>query len=309
MRNISLPIVFIAAAVVLSSCLSSSKPATGAAVDMWSVYNQTFRNAKYVDLSHTISPQIPVWEGFGPPVFGPAMNPLTSKPYNYATEGFESTRIILSSEQLGTHIDAPAHWAPEYPAVDEIPPTFVIRPLVVISIASKAGQNPNYHLRVDDITEWELKNGKIPEGSVVFVRSDWSQTWPAAALARQRYFPGVTLDALKLLHQERKILLHGHEPFDTDSTPGMDAESWLMHNGYAQLEVLANLDKIPEKGALVIIGFPKFQGGTGSYARVIAVCPPEWRYGVSIDEVKESPLPKSDKKLMWDFNLGVRVRK
>ena len=29
-------------------------------------------------------------------------------------------------------------------------------------------------------------------------------------------FPGVSLEALKLLHLERHILLHGHEPLDTD---------------------------------------------------------------------------------------------
>jgi hypothetical protein len=32
-------------------------------------------------------------------------------------------------------------------------------------------------------------------------------------------FPGSTLEAIKLLHLERKILLHGHEPLDADSTP------------------------------------------------------------------------------------------
>ncbi len=302
-------IIAVAAVFVLSSCSALKTEQPKEAADLWKAYDQYFRNAKYVDMSHTISPQIPTWEGFGPPVFGPAMNPQTGKFYNYKDDGFEATRYILSCDQLGTHIDAPAHWAPEYPAIDEIPPTFAIRPLVVISIAAKVVQNPNYHLKVEDILEWEKKYGKIPEGSVVFVRSDWSQTWPSPALARQRYFPGVSLDALKFLHLERKILMHGHEPFDTDSTPGYEGEYWLMHNGYTQAEVVMNLDKVPEKGALVLIGFPKFQGGTGGFTRFIAVCPPDWRYGISIDEVKEAPLPKMEKTLIWDFNLGVRVRK
>jgi len=293
-------------AILLSSCAGGPvKNAT----DLWQVYNQSFKNAKYVDLTHAVSPRIPVWEGFGPPIFGPAMNPVTAKPYNYKDDGFEATRYILSSDQIGTHVDAPAHWDPEYPAIDELPATYAIRPLVVISIADKVAQNPNYHLRIEDVQKWEKTNGMIPEGSVVFVRSDWSQTWPSKALAHQRLFPGVSLEALKFLHLERKILMHGHEPLDTDSTPGQDAESWLMHNGYAQAEVIANLDKVPEKGALVIIGFTKFQGGTGGYARFIAVCPPDWRYGVSSSEVKDSPLPKMEKILIWDFDQGVRVRK
>ena len=49
-----------------------------------------------------------------------------------------------------------------------------------------------------------------------------------------------------------------------------------MHNGYTQAEGVANLDKVPEVGALVIIGYPKFGGGLGGYARYIAVCPADW---------------------------------
>jgi len=65
---------------------------------------------------------------------------------------------------------------------------------------------------------------------------------------------------------------------------------------------------VSEKGALVAIGFPKFQGGTGGYARFIAICPPDWKYGVSVGQVPEAPLARSDKPLHWDAALGVRVR-
>jgi hypothetical protein len=65
---------------------------------------------------------------------------------------------------------------------------------------------------------------------------------------------------------------------------------------------------VPEKGALVAIGYPKFKGGLGGYARYIAICPPNWKYGVSVNEIPEAPLAKSDKPLHWDKQLGVRVR-
>ena len=55
-----------------------------------------------------------------------------------------------------------------------------------------------------------------------------------------------------------------------------------MHNGYTQAEGVANLDQVPEVGALVIIGYPKIGGGLGGYARYIAVCPSDWPYGVMI---------------------------
>jgi Putative cyclase len=76
----------------------------------------------------------------------------------------------------------------------------------VISIVEQLKKDDNYHLRVADIENWEAEHGRIPEGSVVFVRSDWSKRWPDPALATTKRFPGVSLAALKFLHEQRKIL-------------------------------------------------------------------------------------------------------
>jgi hypothetical protein len=87
----------------------------------------------------------------------------------------------------------------------------------------------------------------------------------------------------------------------------MEGDSWLLHLGYAQADGVANLDKIPETGALVIIGYPKFGGGLGGYARFIAVCPPDRTYGTTIGAA-DAPLPKSEKPLHYDAAAGMRVR-
>jgi kynurenine formamidase len=52
---------------------------------------------------------------------------------------------------------------------------------------------------------------------------------------------------LKFLHEKRHILFHGHEPLDTDTTPTLEGEHWLMHHGYTQAEGVANLDQVPER--------------------------------------------------------------
>lgn len=275
---------------------------------LWQIYDESLRGAKYVDLTHTITPTIPVWAGFGPSRFAPTVDPKTGQPYTYEKSGFEATQYHLQTDQLGTQLDPPAHWAPEYAAIDELPPTFAVRPLVVISIAPQVRRNFNYSLKVSDIRAWERRYGRIPEGSVVMVRSDWSKRWPDPALSTLKRFPGVSLDALKFLHRRREILFHGHEPLDTDSSPKLEGESWLMHHGYAQAEGVDNLDKVPATGALVEIGFPKFRGGLGGYARFIAICPPEWRHGVSVGEVPEAPLQRFDDRLHFDREKGFRVR-
>lgn len=294
--------------VLLSVLLFYNAYAAKPQQNLWQLYDQYLKHAKYVDLTHTITPSIPVWAGFGHSKFGPTINPETGKPYTYEKDDFEATHYDLATDQLGTQLDPPAHWAPEFPAIDELPATYCIRPLVVISIVDKVKRDAGYHLTVPDILDWEKVNGKIPEGSVVFVRSDWSKEWPNPELSTRKIFPGVKLDALKFLHEQRKILFHGHEPLDTDTTPTLEGESWLMHHGYTQAEGVANLDQVPESGALVAIGYPKFQGGTGGYARYIAICPPDWKYGVSVGETPEAPLAKQSKPLHWDQNSGMRVR-
>jgi kynurenine formamidase len=286
----------------------ASNPAVQPAPSLWAVYTQSLENAKYIDLTHALNPSIPVWKGFGPAEFGPTLNPETGQPYEYARDGFEANRYVLSTDQFGTQLDPPAHWAPEYPAIDELPATYALRPLVVISIVDQVTADPGYHLQVNDIEQWESFNGRIPPGSVVMIRSDWSKEWPDAALAIRTVFPGVSLAALKFLHEQRHILFHGHEPLDTDTTPALEGEYWLMHNGYAQAEGVTNLDQVQEAGCLVTIGYPKFQGGLGGYARYVAICHPDWPYGVSPGQVPEAPLPRSVKLLHWDPDRGVRVR-
>jgi len=51
--------------------------------------------------------------------------------------------IGLTTDQLGTQLDPPAHWAPEFPSIDELPATYAVRPLVVISIVEQVKKDPN----------------------------------------------------------------------------------------------------------------------------------------------------------------------
>jgi kynurenine formamidase len=284
----------------------ASRPAPA---DLWAVYERSLAGARYIDLTHPLTPSIPVWKGFGHPTFDRTINPKTGRPYTYAKDGFEATQYHLTTDQYGTQLDPPAHWAPEYPSIDELPPTFAVRPLAVISIVDEVAKDPGYALQISDIRRWENEHGRIPAGSVVMVRSDWSKRWPDPKLAAEPVFPGVSLDALKFLHERRHILFHGHEPLDTDDTPTLEGESWLMHHGYTQAEGVAHLDLVPATGCLVEMGFPKFEGGLGGYARYIAICPHDWKYGVTVAEAPGAPLPKSDGILRWDEKLGVRTRR
>jgi kynurenine formamidase len=287
-------------------------PPAEAATDLWTVYSEFFAKARYIDLTHTVHPTSVVWKGFGFSKFEPAVDPESGQPYTYDKAGFEATRYTFATDQLGTQLDPPAHWAPEYPAIDELPATYALRPLLVISIVSQVRKKADYKLTVADIKAWEKDNGRIPAGSVVMVRSDWSKKWTddpekAKALAADPKFPGVSLPALEFLHLRRHILFHGHEPLDTDNSPDLAGESWLMHHGYTQAEGVDNLDDVPQTGCLLSIGYPKFKGGLGGYARYVAICPPDSPHGAKVSS-KDAPLRRFSKKLHWDTAKGFRVR-
>ncbi|TMH55507.1 MAG: cyclase family protein, partial [Betaproteobacteria bacterium] len=231
-------------------------------------------------------------------------------PFTYEKTGLETTAYTFATDQFGTQLDPPAHWHQCFPAIDELPATLALRKLAVISIADKVKADANYHLTAADVRAWERTNGMIPAGSVVMVRSDWSKRWPDASRIQPAdgRFPGSTIEAIKLLHLERKILLHGHEPLDADSTPTLVVEDWLMNNGYMQAEGVTNLDQVPATGALIAIGFPRLKGGTGGYASFTAICPPDWTHGARPREVAEAPLPYNDKRLVWNETKGLRER-
>jgi len=302
-----------AAGAALTSLVSGDEAsAKSGGAGLWQVYDQTLSHARYIDLTHSITPGMPVWKGFGPATFSPSVDPSTGTAYTYAKDGFEATAYQIATDQFGTQLDPPAHWAPEFPGIDELPATYAVRPLVVISIVPQVEKDPTYALQVSDIRAWEDENGRIPRGSVVMVRSDWSKKWTddpvkAKELAADPKFPGVSLAALEFLHLQRHILFHGHEPLDTDTTPTLEGEDWLMHHGYTQAEGVANLEGVPETGCLVSIGYPKFKGGLGGYARYVAICPPGTAKGDRISG-RDAPLPSYSTPLHWDTSLGYRVR-
>ena len=266
---------------------------------LWDLYESTFKTAKYVDLTHAFEPIQPVWPGFGHAKFKPAIAGSDLGDYakkgdefTYEKHGFIATAYELTTDQYGTQLDPPAHWDNMGATISDIPASVTLRPLVVVDIHEKVAQDPGYHATIDDVKAWEGEHGTVPEGSVVMFRSDWHKKWSDVENFAKKPFPGVKLDTLQFLHNERKILFHGHEPLDTDTTPTLEGEAWLMHNHFAQAEGVANLDQVPEAGALIAIGFAKPKGGVGGYARYVAICPPDWQHGVSVADAPGAPLPK-----------------
>jgi len=249
-------------------------PAAREGPDLLAAY-ASLATRRFVDLTHSFGPDTPHWKGFG------EMKVRTL--YTIAKDGFHVDEFCHVG-QWGTHVDPPAHFHEGKKTVDQIDPKDMLLPLVVLDVHEKVARNADYLLTLEDVQGWEARHGRIPEHAFVAMRTDWSKRWPNDAAMQNRdakgvaHYPGWSMPVLKLLYEQRHIAASGHETTDTDG--GINAtkddysmESYVLGTNHYQIEMLADLDKVPEYGALVMVSFPKPAQGSGFPARVIAIVP------------------------------------
>ena len=137
-------------------------------------------------------------------------------------------REFSLSDGFGTHIDAPSHYARGLWTVDQIPTERLVRPLVVINIASKARANADTLLTVEDIAAWEDQHGHIPQGAVVVLRTGWGGRWnnPASFRNADRqgvpHFPGFSVEAAQFLVDARYVVGIGTDTMSVDGGSSRD---------------------------------------------------------------------------------------
>lgn len=232
----------------------------------------TFQAHRKVDLTHSFGPNTPVWSGFGQARFTPAVDPRTLEAYTIAHDGFRATYYAMVG-QYGTHVDAPAHFAADGKYLDEIGLDEMILPLVVLDDTPYLAADPAHAFSPDDLAAWEKQHGPVPKGAFAALRSDLSKDWGDPKRFERTPFPAWRADTLKILFEGRGVTAIGHEAMDTDVTPEMTSERYVLGHGHWQIEVMANLDKVPATGAVLVASWPKPERGLGFPARVYAVLP------------------------------------
>jgi len=268
------PLYVLLALVLAAAGDTGMAAAAGTEPSLQQIY-ATLAHKRFVDLTHSFGTNTPHWKGFEP------MRVRTL--YTIEKDGFE-VQELCHVGQWGTHIDPPAHFHKGLRTVDRIDPKEMLLPLVVLDVHAKVAANPDYVITLEDVHAWEARHGRIPAGAFVALRTDWSKRWPSDAAMQNRdaagvaHYPGWSKPVLQLLYEQRKITASGHETTDTD--PGLattkddySLESYILGRDSYQIELLANLDQVPEAGALVMVSFPKLEHGTGFPARVVAILP------------------------------------
>jgi kynurenine formamidase len=233
--------------------------------------------SKLIDLTHSFDEKTVFWPTAKPFAWHREAWGKAPGGYWYSSASFEA------SEHLGTHIDSPIHFAERGATTDSIPLTQLVGPAVVIDVTAAAARNADYELLATDVEAWEKSNGKIPIGAIVLVRTGWSKFWPdrarymgtaAAGDVSNLRFPGISPAAAKLL-VARRVDGAGIDTASLDHGPSKEFQTHRILNGAGiyGLENVANMDRLPVKGATLIALPMKIRNGTGGPVRIMAILP------------------------------------
>lgn len=227
------------------------------------------RFSRVRDLTHTLTPEFPTF--FGVPGIG--MKQLKA----FKKDGFNLMEWTVL-EHSGTHIDTPIHFSESGAGPDTLAVDDLVVPLAVINVAAKADANADYQLTPADIRQWERRHGRLPAGCCVAMHAGWGRHLGTPRFIGKDdsgvlHFPGFHPEATAMLLKERRVAGIAVDTISLDHGPSKDFKThyaWLP-SGRWGLESVANLDKVPPRGATLVVGAPKIKGATGGPTRVLAL--------------------------------------
>ncbi len=225
--------------------------------------------ARIEDLTHTLSPDFPTFDGMP----GIAMD-QTSR---FDSDGYNLFQITLN-EHSGTHMDAPLHFSADGQSVDQLPVGQLVVPLAIVDIRARAAEDADAQVTPDDLVAWRSANGDFPAGGAVAMLSGWaehaaSDKFRNADADGVMHFPGFHPEAAQMLLDETETAGIAVDTLSLDFGSSQDFathHAWLPAGRWG-LEAVANLDRLPATGATLVVGAPKFQGGSGGPSRLFAL--------------------------------------
>jgi kynurenine formamidase len=184
------------------------------------------RDARVVDLTHPFDEQTVYWPN------APHGFRLESLSHGRTPAGFfYAANVLCAPEHGGTHLDAPIHFAEGGHTADQVPIDRLVAPAVVLDVSAAAAADADHRLTVGEVEAWERQHGRIAEGTIVLLRTGWSERWPD----RKRYlgddtpgetthlhFPSYGAAAAALLVKDRRVAALGVDTASIDHGPARD---------------------------------------------------------------------------------------
>jgi len=233
---------------------------------------------KLVDLTYPFSSKTLHWPTAKPFHLEKVSEGRTPGGYWYSSYNYGG------SEHVGTHLDAPFHFAEGKWTTEQIPLGQTIGPGAVIDLRRSAAKDRDYLLKVDDIRAWEKLHGRLPSGAIVLIHTGWGKYWDDRKLyfgsdepgnVTELHFPGVSKQAAEFLVKQRRVNAVGIDTPSIDHGPSRD---FIAHQVFGAgnvpvFENVARLELIPAQGATIFAIPMKIAGGSGAPLRIFALLP------------------------------------
>jgi len=211
---------------------------------------------KIIDLTLTVSDEIPTFPGSPQPSFIPWEN--------VKEDGYNLELLFLSTH-TGTHMDAPYHFLEKGAKIHEIS----LKKLVSEAVLIKSKKNSGESITKIDIQKFEKKHGKIDDFSSVIFYTGWQRN-----LQKKYYFtknPGLSVSAAKYLASKKINLVGIDSPsIDLGTDSKFSVHQIFAKKGMLIVENLANLEKIKSTKFHLVVLPLKLKNATGSPVRAIA---------------------------------------
>lgn len=180
-------------------------------------------------------------------------------------EGWNATTLTLYSHS-GTHMDAPRHFLPDGPTLDQQDLSACCGPARIVRLA---GTSPRHAITIEDVTS---AIGEVFEGDRLLFHTDWHKRYGTPAYRDE--LPRISMALAKWL-VERRVALIGVEPpsvADVNNRRELtEVHQTLFRGGIVIVEGLANLDKIPTDDCQFVALPICIVGGDGCPVRAIAM--------------------------------------
>jgi len=158
-----------------------------------------------------------------------------------------SLRHKAQSRAGETRIQAPSTYSPKLWSVDQIPGERLVAPLAIIHGSGSSA------VSMEDVVHYEQDYGRIPSGAIVMARTQANANFSE--------------DAVKFLVHARNVVGMGVAQETLNSEPDNYA---LSHSAYL-LSNVANLEKVPAAGSMVMVAPSKLHGAATGPVRILAL--------------------------------------
>ncbi|MFP4629833.1 MAG: cyclase family protein [Desulfohalobiaceae bacterium] len=210
---------------------------------------------KIIDLTHTWHNQMPSFPG--------DLRPIVQEQQASVQEENCSVQSIYCSNHTGTHLDAPRHFLPQGPSVEQADPALLWGRACILDLTHK---EPGDRISVHDLQSGLSSLQVTPRRLLLY--TGWDRRFKGQEFYQD--FPALTLEAARHLADCGLGLLG----MDTPSPSPVDDPQQMIHKVLLQegvwiLESLKNLGLLGSNCELVVGPLP-LQGASGAPCRVLA---------------------------------------